>query len=133
MKTHTIEGQFMLDRVGGLLGRVGEIVRSCHERWDGTGYPDALRGEEIPLESRIVFTADAFNAMTTNRPYRNAMSQADALEELRAGAGTQFDPTVVDALCTLIESGAPAVASAADEVRALLARTNVADSLGARA
>jgi hypothetical protein len=133
MKTHTIEGQFMLDRVGGLLGRVGEIVRSCHERWDGTGYPDALRGDEIPLESRIVFAADAFNAMTTNRPYRNAMSQADALEELRAGAGTQFDPAVVDALCTLIESGAPAVASAADEVRALLARTSVADSLGARA
>jgi hypothetical protein len=133
MKTHTIEGQFMLDRVGGLLGRVGEIVRSCHERWDGTGYPDALRGEEIPLESRIVFAADAFNAMTTNRPYRNAMSQADAVAELRAGAGTQFDPAVVEALCFLIESGAPAVASAADEVRALLARTSVADSLGARA
>jgi hypothetical protein len=133
MKTHTIEGQFMLDRVGGLLGRVGEIVRSCHERWDGTGYPDALRGEEIPLESRIVFAADAFNAMTTNRPYRNAMSQADAVAELRAGAGTQFDPAVVEALCYLIESGAPAVASAADEVRALLARTTVADSIGARA
>ena len=48
MKTHTIEGQFMLDRVGGLLGRVGEIVRSCHERWDGSGYPDGLQGEEIP-------------------------------------------------------------------------------------
>jgi hypothetical protein len=133
MKTHTIEGQFMLDRVGGLLGRVGEIVRSCHERWDGTGYPDALRGEEIPLESRIVFAADAFNAMTTNRPYRNAMSQAEALDELRAGAGTQFDPSVVEALCFLIESGAPTVASAADEVRALLARTTVAESIGARA
>jgi HD domain len=133
MKTHTIEGQFMLDRVGGLLGRVGEIVRSCHERWDGTGYPDALRGEEIPLESRIVFAADAFNAMTTNRPYRSAMSQTAAIEELRAGAGTQFDPAVVEALCALVESGAPAVASAADEVRALLAHTSVADSVGARA
>jgi HD domain len=133
MKTHTIEGQFMLDRVGGLLGRVGEIVRSCHERWDGTGYPDALRGEEIPLESRIVFAADAFNAMTTNRPYRNAMSSAEAIEELRAGAGTQFDPTVVDALAAIIEAGAPAAASAADEVRALLARTSLADSLSARA
>jgi HD domain len=133
MKTHTIEGQFMLDRVGGLLGRVGEIVRSCHERWDGTGYPDALRGDQIPLESRIVFAADAFNAMTTNRPYRNAMSQADALEELRAGAGTQFDPAVVEALCSMIESGAPAVTSAADEVRALLARTSVAEGVGARA
>ena len=55
IKTHTIEGQFMLDRVGGLLGRVGEVVRSCHERWDGKGYPDGLRGEEIPLAARIVF------------------------------------------------------------------------------
>jgi HD domain len=133
MKTHTIEGQFMLDRVGGLLGRVGEIVRSCHERWDGTGYPDALRGEQIPLESRIVFAADAFNAMTTNRPYRNAMSSAEALEELRAGAGTQFDPTVVDALCAIIEAGTPVAAGAADEVRALLARTSVPDGVGARA
>jgi HD domain len=132
MKTHTIEGQFMLDRVGGLLGRVGEIVRSCHERWDGGGYPDGLRGEKIPLESRIVFAADAFNAMTTNRPYRRAMSQAEAIAELRGGAGTQFDPAVVEALCTIVVSGAPAVASPADEVRALLARTSVADGVGAR-
>jgi HD domain len=133
MKTHTIEGQFMLDRVGGLLARVGEIVRSCHERWDGTGYPDSLRGEEIPLESRIVFAADAFNAMTTNRPYRGAMTTAEALEELRAGAGTQFDPTVVAALCSLIEAGAPVTPSATDEVRALLARTTVAEGVGASA
>jgi hypothetical protein len=132
MKTHTIEGQFMLDRVGGLLARVGEIVRSCHERWDGTGYPDGLRGEEIPLESRIVFAADAYNAMTTNRPYRDAMTQAEALSELRAGAGTQFDPAVVEALCALIESGAPVTASATDEVRMLLAGTAVTGSLGVR-
>jgi HD domain len=133
MKTHTIEGQFMLDRVGGLLARVGEIVRSCHERWDGTGYPDALRGEEIPLESRIVFAADAYNAMTTNRPYRGAMTSAEALDELRAGAGTQFDPRIVDALCSLVEAGTPVAGSAADEVRALLAHAAVADRLGARA
>jgi hypothetical protein len=132
MKTHTIEGQFMLDRVGGLLGRVGEIVRSCHERWDGTGYPDGLRGEQIPLESRIVFAADAFNAMTTNRPYRRAMSQGEALAELRAGAGTQFDPAVIDALCAIVEAGSPAVPTPTDEVRALLARTSVADGVGAR-
>jgi hypothetical protein len=132
MKTHTIEGQFMLDRVGGLLARVGEIVRSCHERWDGAGYPDGLRGEEIPLESRIVFAADAYNAMTTNRPYRGAMTQAEALSELRAGAGTQFDPTVVEALCALIETGAPVTASATDEVRMLLAGTTVTGSLGVR-
>jgi hypothetical protein len=132
MKTHTIEGQFMLDRVGGLLGRVGEIVRSCHERWDGTGYPDALRGEQIPLESRIVFAADAYNAMTTNRVYRGAMSQGEALEELRAGAGTQFDPAVVEALCSLIKAGAPVTTPATDEVRALLARS-VAEGIAARA
>ena len=75
MKTHTIEGQFLLDRVGGLLGRVGEIVRSCHERWDGRGYPDGLAGEEIPLAARIVFSCDAYNAMTTDRVYRKALSQ----------------------------------------------------------
>jgi HD domain len=133
MKTHTIEGQFMLDRVGGLLARVGEIVRSCHERWDGTGYPDQLRGEEIPLESRIVFAADAYNAMTTNRPYRSAMMQEEALEELRAGAGTQFDPVVVNALCSLIEAGTPVPSTTSDDVRVLLSRAAVADGLSARA
>jgi HD-GYP domain-containing protein (c-di-GMP phosphodiesterase class II) len=130
MKTHTIEGQFMLDRVGGLLARVGEIVRSCHERWDGTGYPDGLRGDEIPLESRIVFVADAYNAMTTDRPYRQALTPAQAMEELRAGAGTQFDPRVVSALCTVAETGEP-VRSAADDVRALLANKPIVHSVGA--
>src|SRR5262245_64085910 len=82
MKTHTIEGQFMLDRVGGLLGRVGEIVRSCHERWDGAGYPDGLAGNEIHFASRIVFCCDAYNAMTTDRVYRASMSMEGALAEL---------------------------------------------------
>ena len=102
MKTHTIEGQFLLDRIGGLLGRVGEIVRSCHERWDGNGYPDGLAGEQIPLAARIVFTCDAFSAMTTDRPYRSAMSWGAALEELHANAGTQFDPAVVKAFSRVI-------------------------------
>jgi hypothetical protein len=133
MKTHTIEGQFMLDRVGGLLGRVGEIVRSCHERWDGSGYPDGLKGEEIPLESRIVFAADAYNAMTTDRPYRGALSQEQALRELRAGSGSQFDPRVVEALGVAIATTESASATAADGVRALLVHSSVADRLGARA
>jgi HD-GYP domain-containing protein (c-di-GMP phosphodiesterase class II) len=120
IKHHTIEGQFMLDRVGGLLGRVGEIVRSCHERWDGTGYPDQLTGEQIPIAARIVFVCDAYNAMTTDRPYRSAMSSDDALTELLANAGTQFDPDVVAAVSTVIERGAP-VTSPADGVRAVLA------------
>lgn len=120
MKAHTIEGQYMLDRVGGLLGRVGEIVRSCHERWDGHGYPDGLRGRDIPLESRIVFVADAYNAMTTDRPYRRAMSNEDAIEELIEGAGTQFDPQVVTAVCAVAPTRAPEQ-TPADEVRAVLA------------
>jgi HD-GYP domain-containing protein (c-di-GMP phosphodiesterase class II) len=120
VKTHTIEGQFMLDRVGGLLGRVGEIVRSCHERWDGTGYPDGLKGEEIPLASRIVFVCDAYNAMTTDRPYRPAMPREAAITELEQNVGTQFDPTVVSALIRVVDAGEPAV-PVSDQVRAVLA------------
>ena len=88
----------MLSRIGGLMRRVGEIVRSSHERFDGGGYPDGLVADEIPIESRIVFCCDAYNAMTTDRVYRPALSQTEALAELRANAGTQFDPVVVDVL-----------------------------------
>jgi HD-GYP domain-containing protein (c-di-GMP phosphodiesterase class II) len=132
MKTHTIEGQFMLDRVGGLLARVGEIVRSCHERWDGGGYPDGLAGEQIPVEARIVFACDAYNAMTTDRPYRAAKSSAYALDELARGAGSQFDPDIVAVLMEVVAEGEPAV-SATDAVRALLARSSVAESIGVSA
>jgi HD-GYP domain-containing protein (c-di-GMP phosphodiesterase class II) len=127
IKNHTIEGQFILDRVGGLLGRVGEIVRSCHERWDGHGYPDGLIGEEIPLAARIVFACDAYNAMTTDRPYRKALTPEVALQELRDNAGAQFDPEVVAALVTVVEEGRPRVA-ATDHVRALLASSQVPQS-----
>jgi HD-GYP domain-containing protein (c-di-GMP phosphodiesterase class II) len=102
VQRHTIEGEAMLDRVGGLLSDVGRIVRSCHEHWDGSGYPDRLRGEEIPLVARIVCCCDAFSAITTDRPYRKARSEQEALAELRRCAGTQFDPAVVAALETLI-------------------------------
>jgi HD-GYP domain-containing protein (c-di-GMP phosphodiesterase class II) len=130
MKTHTIEGQFMLDRVGGLLGRVGEIVRSCHERWDGNGYPDGLMGEQIPLQARIVFCCDAYHAMTSDRPYRPAMPRAAALAELSANAGTQFDPAVVASLTKVIEQGQP-VSTTADEIRAVLAQAPVPRRVGA--
>ena len=120
MKTHTIEGQFMLDRVGGVLGRVGEIVRSCHERWDGAGYPDGLRGEEIPLASRIVFVCDAYHAMTSDRVYRGAMSPSAALTELEMNSGSQFDPATVEALGRVVDRGEPVVSTATD-VRAVLA------------
>jgi HD-GYP domain-containing protein (c-di-GMP phosphodiesterase class II) len=97
MRRHTIEGQRMLESVGGALARVGLIVRASHEDYDGTGYPDGLAGETIPLEARICSVCDAFSAITTDRSYRPAMSQDDAVMELRRCAGTQFDPRVVAA------------------------------------
>ena len=131
MKTHTIEGQFMLDRVGGLLGRVGEIVRSCHERWDGKGYPDGLAGDDIPFASRVVFCCDAYNAMTSDRVYRRAMASGEALAELSKNAGTQFDPRIVDAVHRVVEAGRP-VFSGADEVRAVLASAPLAPKAAPR-
>jgi putative nucleotidyltransferase with HDIG domain len=118
IKTHTIEGQRMLEQVGGFMSEVGEIVRSSHERWDGSGYPDGLRGSEIPLEARIVSCCDAFNAMTTTRPYRDAMSVAPALVELRDSAATQFDPAVVSAVTRVVEASERRAA----EARARLAQ-----------
>jgi putative nucleotidyltransferase with HDIG domain len=105
IKTHTVEGQRMLERVGGFMGEVGQIVRSHHERWDGGGYPDGLRGEQIPLEARIISCCDAFNAMTTTRSYRTAMSQSAAVGELEKNAGTQFDPDVVRAMVAVVGAG----------------------------
>lgn len=98
MRLHTIEGERMLQQVGGLLSEVGRVVRYSHERWDGGGYPDGLSAEQIPLEARIVSCCDAFHAMTTNRPYRGAMSVSEALREIRSCSGTQFDPNVALAI-----------------------------------
>jgi putative nucleotidyltransferase with HDIG domain len=80
------------------------IVRAHHERWDGKGYPNRLAGEEIPFEARVVAVADAFHAMISNRPYRPAIAQREAMEILRAGRGTQWDPEVVDAMLTVLEA-----------------------------
>jgi HD-GYP domain-containing protein (c-di-GMP phosphodiesterase class II) len=98
METHTLEGEQMLERVGGMLGHVGRLVRSCHEHWDGNGYPDKLAGEDIPRVARIVCACDAFSAMTTDRPYRAARTHDEALAEMQRCSGTQFDPQVVTAL-----------------------------------
>jgi putative nucleotidyltransferase with HDIG domain len=98
VKTHTVEGHRMLERVGGVMGEVGKIVRSHHERWDGTGYPDGLAGEGIPIEARIISCCDAYNAMTTTRSYRKALPDSVARAELEGNAGTQFDPRIVTAL-----------------------------------
>ena len=102
VETHTVEGEKMLAQVGGLLGEVGQIVRAHHERYDGAGYPDRLCGEEIPLIARIVSCCDAFNAMTTDRPYRKALPLETAIAEVRAMSGTQFDPAVVEALLDVV-------------------------------
>jgi HD-GYP domain-containing protein (c-di-GMP phosphodiesterase class II) len=106
MKRHTIEGQRMLENVGGVLARVGVIVRASHEDYDGSGYPDGLAGDAIPIEARICSACDAFSAMTTDRSYRKAMPLEDAIAELRRCAGTQFDPVVVATLVALLEEDA---------------------------
>jgi putative nucleotidyltransferase with HDIG domain len=103
MREHTVVGQEMLDRVGGALREVGVVVRCSHEHFDGHGYPDGLVGDAIPLPARIVAVADTYSAMTTRRPYRDALSHDVALAELQANAGTQFDPLVVTAALSVME------------------------------
>jgi HD-GYP domain-containing protein (c-di-GMP phosphodiesterase class II) len=102
MRRHTLYGEDMLRQVGGTLAGVGRVVRHSHERWDGGGYPDGLAGEDIPTESRIITACDAFNAMTTNRPYRPAMSSAEAVAEMQRCSGSHFDPSVVAALMGVV-------------------------------
>jgi HD-GYP domain-containing protein (c-di-GMP phosphodiesterase class II) len=95
MAQHTIIGERIISRIDYLVP-IARIIRSAHERWDGTGYPDGFHGEEIPLASRILLVCDAFDAMTTDRPYRKALPVETALSELSRHAGSQFDPRVVD-------------------------------------
>jgi diguanylate cyclase (GGDEF)-like protein len=85
------------------LEDVRPIVRHCHERWDGHGYPDGMAGEDIPVESRVIFVCDAFHAMTTDRPYRARLSVEEACRRLRESAGTQFDPAVVDVFLRIVD------------------------------
>lgn len=100
MRQHTIIGDRILGAAPAMRP-VAEIVRASHERWDGKGYPDGLAGEQIPLGARIVSVCDAYHAMTTPRPYQGMLERDAALAELRRCAGTQFDPTVVEAFCAL--------------------------------
>jgi diguanylate cyclase (GGDEF)-like protein len=102
---HTLIGQRILAGEPSLR-RVGEIVRSTHERWDGQGYVDRLAGDEIPLASRVIAACDAYSAMTDGRPYRATLTREQAVAELRRCAGGQFDPAVVSVLCDLIERAA---------------------------
>ena len=103
MRRHTLEGESMLEQLGGALAGIGRFVRSSHERYDGRGYPDGLAGEQIPIESRIVCVCDAYDAMTTDRPYCAARQAAEALEELGRCSGSQFDPSVVEAVQAVVQ------------------------------
>jgi hypothetical protein len=103
VKAHATIGANLLSNVP-MLERVRPIVLSHHERYDGTGYPRGLKEDQIPLAAQIVAVADAYQAMTAERPYRSAMSQKSALKELRANAGTQFNPVVVEAFIAIVDS-----------------------------
>jgi two-component system cell cycle response regulator len=117
MRRHTIIGERIL-LAAPALRSVARLVRSSHERWDGDGYPDGLAGEQIPLGSRVVAVCDAFDAMTSNRPYRRRIEQPAALAELRRCSGSQFDPQVVDAFVRVLERELTAATEATQRVRA---------------
>jgi diguanylate cyclase (GGDEF)-like protein/putative nucleotidyltransferase with HDIG domain len=108
MREHPVIGERIVASVP-FLARIRPIVRAEHERWDGIGYPDGLRGEVIPIEARIIHACDAFQAMASDRPYRPARPRDWILKEIRAQAGRQFDPSVAEALLQVIESGEVAV------------------------
>jgi HD-GYP domain-containing protein (c-di-GMP phosphodiesterase class II) len=112
VRTHTLIGETIMQAAPS-LGAAARFVRHSHERYDGTGYPDHLTGEDIPLESRIISVCDAFDAMTTNRPYAPTRTIAEALDELQRNAGTRFDPAVVTAFAAL-PAEAPATGNTHD-------------------
>ena len=123
VRRHTLIGERIVQRAPALVGVAG-LIRSSHECWDGTGYPDGLAGDDIPLGAQIVFLCDAFAAMTSGRSYHAAMSHADARAELRRNSGTQFAPAVVAALLALRDQ-VPFVAVAHDASRSSAASEGV--------
>jgi len=110
VQTHVERGVKMLESVGGSLRRVLPIILAHHDKFDGSGY-HPLRGEEIPLESRIISVADVYDALTSDRPYRKAMSPFDAKEVLVKGRGTDFDPRVIDAFVEALKRGEMEIAA----------------------
>ncbi|MEP6642022.1 MAG: HD-GYP domain-containing protein, partial [Gaiellales bacterium] len=100
IERHTLIGERIIGAAPDMVP-VAKLVRSSHERFDGSGYPDGLRGDEIPIGARVLAVCDAYDAMVTDRVYQNRVSPANALAELRRCAGTQFDPSVVEAFCAL--------------------------------
>jgi putative nucleotidyltransferase with HDIG domain len=108
LERHPQIGHRMLESLG--VEPIAEWVLHHHERWDGTGYPEGLAGDAIPIGARVIFVADAFDAMTSNRLYRPALTHDAALAEVERCSGTQFDPEVVTAFLTVIGTREPAVA-----------------------
>jgi HD-GYP domain-containing protein (c-di-GMP phosphodiesterase class II) len=104
MRDHPVIGAQIIAPITFLNGAV-DLIRHHHERFDGSGYPDGLRAEEIPLAARIFSVADSFDAMTSDRPYREAMHVERALAEIDGGAGTQFDPDVVEVFMRMVDEG----------------------------
>ncbi len=105
LERHPQIGYRMLESLG--VEPIADWVLHHHERWDGTGYPDALEGEQIPIGARIIFVADAFDAMTSNRLYRVPLTHEEALREVERCAGTQFDPEAVEALFAVVDAREP--------------------------
>jgi putative nucleotidyltransferase with HDIG domain len=110
VQRHVEKGVEMLDSVGGSLRRILPIILAHHDKFDGSGY-HPLRGEEIPIEARIISVADVYDALTSDRPYRKAMSPFDAKDILLKGRGTDFDPRVIDAFCEALRIGEMEVAA----------------------
>jgi len=104
-EAHSVTGQRILERKPALNG-LGHLVRSTHEHWDGTGYPDGLRGSTIPLPARIVAVCDAFDAVTGGRDEPHSASVGEAVDELRRDSGTLYDPMIAEPFCDLMESRA---------------------------
>jgi HD-GYP domain-containing protein (c-di-GMP phosphodiesterase class II) len=110
IRVHPVRGASLFEG-DPALAEVARAIRHHHERLDGTGYPDRLAGEAIPLFSRIILVAETYEALTHHRPYRRALAPAEAMRRLREGAGSQLDPALVEAFLALLEAEAPAAAA----------------------
>ena len=106
MRRHTLIGERILSAAPALID-VARLVRSSHERWDGKGYPDSLVRGSIPIGARVIAACDAWDAMVSDRPYRGALTRAEALAELDRGAGSQFDPAVIEAFKAVLATARP--------------------------
>ena len=113
MREHAVAGERILEQIP-TLARCASVVRAHHERYDGAGYPDRLAADAIPFEARVVAVADAFHAMISDRPYRKAIAPRRALEILREGRGTQWDPVIVDAMLNMLGADRKPAAPAAN-------------------